>query len=216
MDLREDAKAIQDEMVALRRELHQIPEVGLPLPRTQERVLAALDALPLEVSTGASLTYAQALVRALALGRVLERTLGPAPHVGILIPPNAPCAVANLALALWGKVPINLNYTASQALVDSSIEQSGITHVLTSAKVLDRFKIRPKGTLVMLEDLPAKALVQHLANESLYFRPLQLACSFCDHLVSSHKSAELCMVRHNLSNVFTDFHKLPTMCRNHL
>jgi acyl-[acyl-carrier-protein]-phospholipid O-acyltransferase/long-chain-fatty-acid--[acyl-carrier-protein] ligase len=107
-------------------------------------------------STGASLTYAQALVRALALGRVLERTLGPAPHVGILIPPNAPCAVANLALALWGKVPINLNYTASQALVDSSIEQSGITHVLTSAKVLDRFKIRPKGTLVMLEDLPAK------------------------------------------------------------
>src|SRR6266699_2733288 len=63
MDLREDAKAIQDEMVALRRELHQIPEVGLHLPRTQERVLAALDPLPLEVSTGTALSSVTAVLR---------------------------------------------------------------------------------------------------------------------------------------------------------
>jgi acyl-[acyl-carrier-protein]-phospholipid O-acyltransferase/long-chain-fatty-acid--[acyl-carrier-protein] ligase len=107
-------------------------------------------------STGASLTYGQTFLRALVLGRVLARTVGPAPSVGLLIPPNVPCAVANLALALLGKVPINLNYTASQSLVDASIEQSGITHVLTSAKVLERCKMRPRGTLVMLEDVPAK------------------------------------------------------------
>src|SRR5262249_37838920 len=100
--------------------------------------------------------YGQTLMRALALGRVLERTLGPAPRVGVLIPPSAPCAVANLALAFLGKVPINLNYTASQSLIDSSIAQSGITHVLTAAKVLERFKIKPSATLVLLEELPAK------------------------------------------------------------
>ena len=47
--------------------------------------------------------------------------------------------MANLALTLIGKIPINLNYTASQSIVDSSVEQCGITHVITSRKVLDRF-----------------------------------------------------------------------------
>jgi acyl-[acyl-carrier-protein]-phospholipid O-acyltransferase/long-chain-fatty-acid--[acyl-carrier-protein] ligase len=137
--------------------LPPLPETWRSLPRAfvhQARALPSRRALA--DSTGAGLTYGQTLLRALVLGRVLARTIGPAPNVGLLIPPTVPSAVANLALALLGKVPINLNYTASQALVDSSIDQSGITHVLTSAKVLDRFKIRPKGTLVMLEDLPAQ------------------------------------------------------------
>jgi hippurate hydrolase len=53
MDLLDDARAQQDDLVALRRALHQDPEIGLELPRTQERVLAALDGLPLEITTGA-------------------------------------------------------------------------------------------------------------------------------------------------------------------
>ena len=93
---------------------------------------------------------------ALVLGRVLEREWGPATHVGLLVPPTVPAAVANLAVSLWGKIPVNLNYSASQALVDSSIDQCGITHVLTSAKVLDRFKITPQGTLILLEDIPPR------------------------------------------------------------
>ena len=104
-------------------------------------------------STGARLTYGKTLISALALGRVLARTWGPATHVGLLVPPTVPAAVANLAVTLWGKIPVNLNYSASQALVDASIEQCGITHVLTSAKVLDRFKLTPKGQLILLEDV---------------------------------------------------------------
>src|SRR5690606_7359949 len=55
MSLREDATAMRDELAALRRDLHQIPEIGLHLPKTQERVLAALAPLPLEVTTGKGL-----------------------------------------------------------------------------------------------------------------------------------------------------------------
>jgi acyl-[acyl-carrier-protein]-phospholipid O-acyltransferase/long-chain-fatty-acid--[acyl-carrier-protein] ligase len=142
---------------SLVRPLAPLPEHWKSLPRAfVHQARAAAGKAALADSTGASLTYGETLLRALVLGRVLARTIGPAPNVGLLIPPTVPSAVANLALALWGRVPINLNYTASQALVDSSIEQSGITHVLTSAKVLDRFKIRPTGTLVLLEDIPAK------------------------------------------------------------
>jgi amidohydrolase len=63
MVLREDAKALQGELVVLRRELHQIPEIGLRLPRTQEKVLAELACLPLEVSTGSSLDSVTAVLR---------------------------------------------------------------------------------------------------------------------------------------------------------
>ena len=104
-------------------------------------------------STGARLTYGKTLIGALALGRALARTWGPAEHVGLLVPPTVPAAVANLAVTLWGKIPVNLNYSASQSMVDASIDQCGITHVLTSPKVLDRFKIVPKGQLIMLEDI---------------------------------------------------------------
>ncbi len=107
-------------------------------------------------STRVSLTYGQTLLRALVLGRVLEREWGPAAHFGLMVPPTVPGAVANLAVSLRGKIPVNLNYSASQALVDSSIEQCKITHVLTSSKVLDRFKITPRGRLILLEDIPAK------------------------------------------------------------
>ena len=40
-----DCKQMQDELVKMRRELHQIPEVGLHLPKTAAYVTAALDAL---------------------------------------------------------------------------------------------------------------------------------------------------------------------------
>lgn len=63
MSLRDDAAAIADDMVRLRRDLHAEPELGLDLPRTQEKVLAALDGLPLEISTGTALTSVTAVLR---------------------------------------------------------------------------------------------------------------------------------------------------------
>ena len=48
----EEAQAILPELVALRRELHRDPETGINLPRTQEKVLAALAGLDLEITLG--------------------------------------------------------------------------------------------------------------------------------------------------------------------
>lgn len=50
------AAAEQQNMVALRRQLHQVPEVGLDLPQTQRLLLDALQGLPLEIHTGRGLT----------------------------------------------------------------------------------------------------------------------------------------------------------------
>jgi len=61
--LRDDARAVHEDVVALRRRLHRTPEVGLDLPVTQDLVLGALDGLPLEVSTGKGLSSITAVLR---------------------------------------------------------------------------------------------------------------------------------------------------------
>lgn len=48
--LRDEALELQDETVALRRALHERPEVGNDLPITRERVLESLDGLPLDIT----------------------------------------------------------------------------------------------------------------------------------------------------------------------
>ena len=65
---------VDDELIGLRRQLHQIPEVGLELPQTQAIVLAALADEPLEISTGTSVTSVVAVLRGTApdhTGRVV-------------------------------------------------------------------------------------------------------------------------------------------------
>jgi hippurate hydrolase len=63
MDLLDDAATLADDLADLRHRLHRLPETGLQLPRTQETVLAALDGLPLEVTTGTSSTSVTAVLR---------------------------------------------------------------------------------------------------------------------------------------------------------
>ena len=63
MDLVEDAQAMQGELVELRRQIHREPEVGLMLPRTQQRVLSALDELPLSQVAGTGLSSVVAVLR---------------------------------------------------------------------------------------------------------------------------------------------------------
>ncbi|MFJ1753626.1 M20 family metallopeptidase [Kitasatospora sp. NPDC088134] len=61
--LRGAAAALRPELVALRRALHREPEIGLDLPRTREKVLAALDGLPLELTLGTRLSSVTAVLR---------------------------------------------------------------------------------------------------------------------------------------------------------
>jgi amidohydrolase len=52
-DLREEVRdSFGEDIVALRREIHREPELGFETKKTAEKVLAALDGLPLEIETG--------------------------------------------------------------------------------------------------------------------------------------------------------------------
>jgi amidohydrolase len=63
MSIASDAKEMQGEIARFRHELHQEPEIGLDLPRTQEKVLKELDGLPYEIILGESTTSVTAVLR---------------------------------------------------------------------------------------------------------------------------------------------------------
>lgn len=131
-------------------------------------------------STGQSRTYGRCLIEAVALARALRKQSLGGEYVGVFLPPTVPSAIANLALTLAGHVPVNLNYTVSEAIINSTIDQCGIRTVLTAQRALDRFKLKPKGDLVMLEALPKtitktdKAIAYALAK----FVPIGLLGAF--------------------------------------
>ncbi len=104
-------------------------------------------------STGESIDYGEALLRSFALARVLDRLLGVAEYVGVMVPPTVNGALANIALAHLGRRAVNLNYTASKPVVDSALAQCAARKVITSRRVIDKFKIEPAGDLIFLEDL---------------------------------------------------------------
>ena len=68
MSVRDEAAAIAGEIAELRHAIHREPEIGLDLPKTQRKVLDALDGLPLKVSTGTALTSVTAVLRGATSG----------------------------------------------------------------------------------------------------------------------------------------------------
>ena len=69
---------------------------------------------------------------------------------------SAPCrdgAVVNAALALLGRVSVNLNYTASRQMLESCLEQASIKRVLTSRLFVTKLKLELPVEMVYLEDL---------------------------------------------------------------
>ena len=52
-----------------------------------------------------------------------------------------------------GMVPVNLNFTAGKAAMESAVEQCGITTILTSRVFLAKAKIEAMEGMVFIEDV---------------------------------------------------------------
>jgi acyl-[acyl-carrier-protein]-phospholipid O-acyltransferase/long-chain-fatty-acid--[acyl-carrier-protein] ligase len=73
----------------------------------------------------------QLFAAAAALSRRLRQTV-PSRRVGIVLPPGAGGAIANLAVVFAGKVPVNLNFTAGAAAIESALQIAEIDTVITA------------------------------------------------------------------------------------
>jgi acyl-[acyl-carrier-protein]-phospholipid O-acyltransferase/long-chain-fatty-acid--[acyl-carrier-protein] ligase len=108
-------------------------------------------------STGKQLDYGRTLTGALALAGEIDKITPLQDKIGILLPPSAGGALANLAVTLLGKVVVNLNYTASEDARNLAIEQCGIECIISSRSFVKKVGIcEDMEGLVFLEDIADK------------------------------------------------------------
>lgn len=100
-------------------------------------------------------TFGTALVKTIFLARRLKAVWGGQKMVGLLLPPSVPGALVNFAAMLLGKVPVNLNYTVSEAVLASCARQCELQTVVSSKAFLDKVKLQVPCKLICLEDLAA-------------------------------------------------------------
>ncbi len=98
--------------------------------------------------------FFSALTKTIYIARRLRPAIGEGQMVGLLLPPSVGGALANYALTLLGRVPVNLNYTASSEVIASCAKQCEIEVVITSKAFVERFpKLEIPGRTVFLEDI---------------------------------------------------------------
>jgi acyl-[acyl-carrier-protein]-phospholipid O-acyltransferase/long-chain-fatty-acid--[acyl-carrier-protein] ligase len=109
-------------------------------------------------STGNELTGGGLLMRSMILRRLLARSVlaDDERFVGLLLPPSVGGVVANMAVTLDRRVPVNLNYTVTSEVINVCIAQAGIKHVLTSRTFMEKVKLEPDAEIVYLEDFRNK------------------------------------------------------------
>jgi acyl-[acyl-carrier-protein]-phospholipid O-acyltransferase/long-chain-fatty-acid--[acyl-carrier-protein] ligase len=98
-------------------------------------------------------TFGAALVKTIFLARRLKKTWSGQQMVGIFLPPSVPGALVNYAALLCGKVPVNLNYTLSEAALASCAKQCDLKTVITSRVFLEKVKLALPCETVLLEDV---------------------------------------------------------------
>ncbi len=99
------------------------------------------------------LNYFKTLAGSIALARKFKAILGDSKMVGVLMPSTVGGALANVAVQCMGRVPVNLNYTASSEIIEDCAQRCGITHTVTARAFLERVPVVPPGTPVFLEDI---------------------------------------------------------------
>lgn len=100
---------------------------------------------------GSTLTRGMLLAAGAAFSRYILREC-PHHRIGVVLPPGKAAFVANLAIVLAGKVPVNLNFTAGRASVESACRIANLRHCITGRIMEKRLTDFPWPEHIMLMD----------------------------------------------------------------
>src|SRR3954466_8653040 len=100
-----------------------------------------------------NVSFFSALTKTIFLARRLRKVWAAQKMVGILLPPSVGGALVNLAALMLGKVPVNLNYTASNESLASIAQQCDIKTVITSQAFLEKVPLEVPGEKFLLEEV---------------------------------------------------------------
>jgi acyl-[acyl-carrier-protein]-phospholipid O-acyltransferase/long-chain-fatty-acid--[acyl-carrier-protein] ligase len=121
------------------------------------------------------MNWGNALLSSIFLARRLRRVWAGQKMVGILLPPSVPGALVNFAASISGRIPVNLNYTASNETLASCAQQCNLETVITTKLLLEKLPLQVPGKQILLEEIAARPrLSEKLAALLLWFLPSRL------------------------------------------
>ena len=102
---------------------------------------------------GSELKFTKVFGAGAALSKIINKATN-SNRVGIVLPPGKGGLVANLAVLLSGRVPVNLNFTAGSDAIKSSIQQAGLDQIITAQAFVDKYPNFPwpeKNKILLIE-----------------------------------------------------------------
>ncbi len=108
---------------------------------------------------GSNLPYGKLLGVAMALAWHFKKTVKE-PRLGVILPPGKAGVIVNYACIFAGIVPVNINYTSSDAAFESIVRQSGIKHFVSARAFMSKLPAFPwpKGDAIIHIDRVLKEL----------------------------------------------------------
>lgn len=82
------------------------------------------------------------LAASIALSRWIKKNCS-GRRVAVVLPPGIGAVIANIGTALANKIPVNLNFTAGRAALQSAIERGQILHAISAKPVMKRLQDFP-------------------------------------------------------------------------
>ncbi|MEW6602428.1 MAG: MFS transporter, partial [Nitrospirota bacterium] len=105
-------------------------------------------------STGRRLSFGKMLTASLLLSTEFRKKTAGSDSVGVLLPSSVGGVLVNIGLTMLGKVPVNLNYTASLQAVCSAVKQCGIKRIITSRAFMEKISlVEIPADYLYLEDI---------------------------------------------------------------
>ena len=106
---------------------------------------------------GSDTSYSHIFAAAAALAAHIKRQTKQK-RIGIVLPPGRGGLIANLAVVLAGRIPVNLNFTAAKESILSAIKQAGIDRFITADVIVRKVQNFPwpaqKDTIFIERVLP--------------------------------------------------------------
>jgi len=102
-------------------------------------------------TTGVELTFGRTLIGSLLLAGWVRQNCSAEAMVGVILPASVGGALANLAIQLAGKVPVNLNFTSGKEAMASAVAQCKIKTIVTSETFLAKAGLETMDGMVYIE-----------------------------------------------------------------
>lgn len=104
-------------------------------------------------TTGTELNFGKSLIGSRLMAGWVRRHCGNEKMVGVILPSSVGGALANIAILLAGKIPVNLNFTAGREALESAVAQCAIKTILTSRIFLSKASLEKLDGMVFLEEV---------------------------------------------------------------